>query len=380
MDTDEKRYPLSVIVPIHRPDVDVRRCLLSLLKNPNLDLQIIIAANSDKKSELQRINRLIPDLPCITLLNIPKAGKANAINEALHYVENEYVLIGDADTLFVQKGINLCLEKLYSDESIVAITGIVAPIIENRIGAIQKFEYRRIFRIFRPFWNLFHANLIVSGCAGIFKTEPLIDAIEIVCHKDWIDYTEELSEQYGISKKRWICTGGKTFQDSVMNGLLNLKGKVDDDDIVVISFGVSPMTCQEDIDDSIKVCREHGNAIASADIVLSTCVIDDKNSSVEGIPRETLKCFANPWSFKYGELCEVYEEAMRKDILKDVEPHTTSLYFALGKRIWFSRSTSVHCKITHKGDLDLFEGWLLLKEKKENDFLENIRGCQDCSE
>ena len=182
MDTDEKRYPLSVIVPIHRSDVDVRRCLLSLLKNPNLDLQIIVAANSDRKSELQRINRLIPDLPCITLLNIPKAGKANAINEALKFVENKYVLIGDADTLFMQKGINLCLEKLYSDESIVAITGIVDPIIENRIGAIQKFEYRRIFRIFRPFLNLFHANLIVSGCAGIFKTDALFTVGLYDCH------------------------------------------------------------------------------------------------------------------------------------------------------------------------------------------------------
>lgn len=182
MDTDEKRYPLSVIVPIHRSDVDVRRCLLSLLKNPSLDLQIIVAANSDRKSELQRINRLIPYLPCITLLNIPKAGKANAINEALQYVENKYVLICDADTLFIQNGINRCLEKLYSDESIVAITGAVDPIKENKLSAIQKFEYRRIFRIFRPFWNLFHANLIVSGCAGIFKTETLFTIGLYDCH------------------------------------------------------------------------------------------------------------------------------------------------------------------------------------------------------
>ena len=150
-----------------------------------------------------------------------------------------------------------------------------------------------------------------------------------------------------------------------MNGIFNLKGKIDPEDIEVISFGVSPMTPQEDIDDSIRVCKEHGNAIASADIDLCTCIKDDEFSSTQNIIRETMKGFANPWTFKFGELCEAYETAVEKGILDTLEPHTTSLYFALGKRIWFSQSTSAQCKITHKGDLDTFEGYLLLKAKRE---------------
>ena len=199
-----------------------------------------------------------------------------------------------------------------------------------------------------------------------FQRHPEIDAIAVVCIEGWEHVLTAYAKQYGITKKRWICTGGATFQESTMNGIVNLKGKIADDDIVVISFGVSPMTPQEDINDSIRVCQEHGNAIASADIDLCTCIKDDEQSSTQSIIRETLKGFANPWTFKFGELCEAYEEAVRRDILKDLEPHTTSLYFALGKRIWFSQSTSVQCKITHKGDLDVFEGWLLLKEQREN--------------
>lgn len=210
-----------------------------------------------------------------------------------------------------------------------------------------------------------HDKPILAYTLEIFQTNPNIDAIEIVCHKDWIHEVEEICKRYNITKKRWICTGGESFQESTMNGIVNLKGKIDNDDIVVISFGVSPMTPQEDINDSIRVCQEHGNAIAAADIDLCTCVKDDSYSSTQSIIRETLKGFANPWTFKFGELCEAYEEALHRDILKSLEPHTTSLYFALGKRIWFSQSTSVQTKITHKGDLDVFEGWLLLKEKRE---------------
>ena len=208
---------------------------------------------------------------------------------------------------------------------------------------------------------------ILAYTLEIFQNDENIDAIEIVCHKDWVDDVEGICKQYSISKKRWLCTGGATFQESTMNGILNLKGKIAEDDIVVISFGVSPMTPQEDIDDSIRICKEHGNAIASADIDLCTCIKDDEFSTTQNIIRETLKGFANPWTFKFGELCEAYEEAVRRDILKDLEPHTTSLYMALGKRLWFSQSTSMQCKITHKGDLDVFEGYLLLKEKREKE-------------
>lgn len=138
-----------------------------------MNLQIIVAANSNRNVDLHKINNLIPKLSRITLLNIHKVGKANAINEALRYVKNEVVLIGDADTLFVSHGVNRCIERIYSDKRIIAITGIIDPISNSLLAAIQKFEYRRIFRVFKPFWELYHANLIVSGCAGIFRTDAL---------------------------------------------------------------------------------------------------------------------------------------------------------------------------------------------------------------
>ena len=205
---------------------------------------------------------------------------------------------------------------------------------------------------------------ILAYTLEIFQKNPNIDALEIVCHKAWINEVKKICTDYHITKANWFCTGGNTFQESTMNGILNLKGKIKNDDIVVISFGVSPMTPQEDIDDSIAVCKEHGNAIASVDIDLCTCIKDDEFSSTQNIIRETLKGFANPWTFRFGELCEAYEEAKRLGILDSLEPHTTSLYFALGKKIWFSKSTAPQIKITRKIDLEFFEGWLLRKSNR----------------
>ena len=211
---------------------------------------------------------------------------------------------------------------------------------------------------------LFNDKPILAYTVDLFQQNPNIEAIEIVCHRDCIEYVTDMIKKYDQTKVRWITNGGDTFQESTVNGILNLKDKASKDDIVVISFGVSPMTPQEDIDDSIRVCKEHGNAIASKDIDLCTCIKDDEYSSTQNIIRETLKGFANPWTFNYGEVLEAYEYAIEHDMLKDLEPHTTSLYFALGKRLWFSQCTSPSVKVTTKQDLDLFEGHLLLKDKR----------------
>lgn len=206
---------------------------------------------------------------------------------------------------------------------------------------------------------------ILAYVLETFQNNKNIDAIEVVCHKDWMDEVKKISSDYGISKLQWLVTGGATFQESTMNGVFNLKDKIAPSDIVVISFGVSPMTTADIIDDSIRVCKEHGNAIASEDMVLCTCIKDDEYSTTQSLLRETIKGFSNPWTFRFGELCQAYETALQQGILNTLEPHTTSLYLALGKRLWFSKSKSTNIKMTTREDLDLFEGYLLLMKQRE---------------
>lgn len=198
-----------------------------------------------------------------------------------------------------------------------------------------------------------------------FQTDDQIDAIEIVCHEDWVDEVQKICDEYNTSKLRWITTGGDTFQESTLNGIYNLRDKIDSDDIVVISFGVSPFTLPDIIDDSIRVAKEHGNAISAEDLPLCTCIKDDEEGTTQNLIRETIKGFSNPWTFRYGELVEAYDEVIKRGILDSLEPHTTSVYLALGKRLWFSKSSGYNFKITLKEDLDKFEGLLLLKQRRE---------------
>ena len=200
-----------------------------------------------------------------------------------------------------------------------------------------------------------------------FEKDPEIDAIEVVCHRDWVDEVKRICEKYGIQKLRWLTTGGATFQESTLNGIFNLRDKISRDDLVVISFGVSPLCSQDVINDSIRIASQHGNAISAEDSPLCTCIKDDEEGTTQNLIRETIKGFSNPWTFRFGELIDAYDEVIRRGILDDLEPHTTSVYLALGKRLWFSKSSGYNFKITTKEDIDKFEGLLLLKQKRESE-------------
>lgn len=88
-----------------------------------------------------------------------------------------------------------------------------------------------------------------------FQNHPDIDAIEIVCIKSHIDYLKGLIEEYKLDKVRWIAEGGEDFQHSVINGVNNLKGKLSDDDIVLVHYGASPFVSEEIITDAIRVAK-----------------------------------------------------------------------------------------------------------------------------
>lgn len=201
---------------------------------------------------------------------------------------------------------------------------------------------------------------ILSYTTGIFNDNAQIDAIQIVCRKEWANKITEEAAACNHNKVKWIANAGETYLDSAINGVMNLKDKMNSSDTAVMSFAVSPMMSQEDIDDSIRVCKLHGNGICAKDMSLCTCIKDNAESSVHGIARETIAGFANPWTFNYGELLSVYDIAIKQDMLKDIDPHTTSLYLAMGKRLWFSKCTASISKITTRQDVELFRGYVML--------------------
>ena len=91
---------------------------------------------------------------------------------------------------------------------------------------------------------------ILAYTCDIFQKNQEIDAIEIVCHRDWIDYCKNMVKENDISKVKWIVEGGETFQYSVMNGIKHLEmmvngGEISLNDNIYIQYGGAPFTSQK---------------------------------------------------------------------------------------------------------------------------------------
>ena len=198
-----------------------------------------------------------------------------------------------------------------------------------------------------------------------FQGNANVDEIEVVCHRDHVDEIRAMAKEYGIGKARRFVTGGDTFQMSTMNGVMALKESLADDDVVLLHFAVSPMVTDEIIDDALRVCAKYGNAIATDDMVMCTCIRDsDGLGTTKGILRETIGGFNGPWAFRYAFVRSLYERASSEGVLATIEPHTTSIALHYGHKLYFSKSASTNIKITHPEDFDAFEGMLLVRHRR----------------
>ncbi|WP_407411753.1 IspD/TarI family cytidylyltransferase [Methanobrevibacter sp.] len=193
-----------------------------------------------------------------------------------------------------------------------------------------------------------------------FQNHPEIDAIEVVCIESHMDYLRELVDEYNLDKVKWITKGGVDFQHSVINGVNNLKGVLDDDDIVLVHYGASPFVQEDIISDAIRVCREKGNSspAMSSPLLVGT---NDGEKSTEWIDRDKIVIFNAPQCFKFSYVTQLYDEAIEKNLLEQVEPHTTTLMYLMGREIYLSKSSQINIKITNKEDIELFKGYVLAK-------------------
>lgn len=220
---------------------------------------------------------------------------------------------------------------------------------------------------------------IIAYTIEPFEQLPEIDAVLVVCVKPYMAYIREIKRKYKLDKIKWVTEGGSTFQESVINGVHFLEDKIKADDIVLFHFAASPFITPDIISDAIRVCKEKGtNAISTADYIYlsgkkknTSSVNASDNYTEEYIDRDTIAVMNTPHAFRYGYVSDMYKEAIESGIINEVEPHTTTLMYAMGRRIYFSKGSTNNIKITTKDDLAMFEGYVLEKERNNRNITES---------
>lgn len=189
-----------------------------------------------------------------------------------------------------------------------------------------------------------------------FETHPGVDAILVVGLTGWHEILWAYARQHNIKKLKWIVDGGKSNQESICLGLMELKKHLSGDDIVMIHDGNRPMVSQAIISDSLTRQRIDGDAVAVIPCVEAVFRSTDGCTSSEFVPREQLYRTQTPHTYTMSKLLWAHEQAALRGIANTSA--TCSLMYALGETVHFSVGSEKNYKITTSDDLDVFTALL----------------------
>ncbi len=215
----------------------------------------------------------------------------------------------------------------------------------------------------KQFINVYDKPILIYTLEG-FQKHPQIDAIEVVCLDGWQDMLWAYAKQFGITKLKWVVSGGASGQESIRNGVFNLEGIAAPDDIIIIHDGIRPLVEKEVLTDVIVKCRQYGNAVTSMPYNEQIFVVSDELSTVKYIPRETIRRVSTPQAYRFDLLDSKYHEAFEKKIGIYGSSYTNTMMVELGERLYFAAGSDKNIKLTTKDDLELFKAYL--NSEKDN--------------
>lgn len=195
-----------------------------------------------------------------------------------------------------------------------------------------------------------------------FQNHPSIDAIIVVTIDSWSAVLWAYAKQFNITKLKWVVPGGQTGQGSILNGLMELKNYLTDQDVVMVHDGNRPLISSEIISDSLATFSKYGSAVAVIPCTEVVFESEDGRTSCVSTEREKLFRTQTPHTYKLGDLLDAHTEAQKRGIMNTAA--SCMLMKELGKITYFSKGSEENLKITTTDDLKIFKA--LLHTRQDN--------------
>lgn len=159
-------------------------------------------------------------------------------------------------------------------------------------------------------------HTVLGHTLGAFARTPGVDRVYTVCAPEW----EKLAGRIGRREcgSLWGGTigGGETSVDSLRHGveaLAAMRGRKPED-VVVVHDAVRPLVSPEIIADAIRLCREKGNAVASA-VSRETFLHTNGRLPCRVLSRrDSCRLAQTPVAFTLGGLTDLFEAAREQGI------------------------------------------------------------------
>ena len=199
----------------------------------------------------------------------------------------------------------------------------------------------------------------------LFEEHEEIDKIYLAMSSDYIRYTEQLVQDYRITKMAAIVAGRETAQDSIYNALKKAQEENGDDPIVLIHDGVRPFIEYSVISDNIEGVQKYGSAITST-LCYETVLISKDGNTVDELPlRKESYTAQAPQSFYLKDIIEAHEAIRSTENRYENMVDACTIYRALGKQPHMVIGNRGNIKVTTPEDVYMFRALLQYKENEQ---------------
>lgn len=202
---------------------------------------------------------------------------------------------------------------------------------------------------------------IIIYTIEIFESIEEIDAIVIVCVKEWIQKLNAMIKQYDIHKVTSVVEGGNSGQESIYRGLVEIHDHFSGEDLVLIHDSVRPLVLKDTILNNIKTANEKGSAITCVPMIETLLRIDELEQI--SVPSRNGSFIARaPQTFLLKDIYRAHE--MANDERKFDFVDSCSLMHYYGFDISLVEGSQENIKITTPADLFTFKALIEMRESE----------------
>ena len=212
----------------------------------------------------------------------------------------------------------------------------------------------------KQFLEIYNKPIIVHTIE-YFQRNELIDAVVVVCVKEWIDYFNDLAYQYRLNKVCKVVPGGASGQLSIYNGLYAAKEiSKSEKSIVLIHDGVRPLISADLLTRNIEDVKIYGSSITSG-IVKETIVEIEDDGKIKTVPdRAHSRVAKAPQCFFLDDILAAHNRALMEGKSDFIDSCSMMNYY--GYELHMTDGPYENIKITTPDDFYTMRAILQAKE------------------
>lgn len=180
-----------------------------------------------------------------------------------------------------------------------------------------------------------------------FHNIKSIDEIIISTRPEYFARVCSIIKKHKFKKVKKLVEGGKLRQESVYNALINLTCSVND--IILVHDAARPFVSTESINKIIKEAKKHECVVLGMPVSETIKKVNKKQLVDKTIEREGLWSIQTPQAFRYLNLMQAFERAMKDNFVGTDE---AAIVEYAGYDVKVIKGESGNVKITLKEDFD----------------------------